>query len=393
MFHNGDRCSCIKTVRVGCQLSPIMEPAQLVFIGTRKISASTAPNTGFAIGTMSTSNLWKDRGAVSMNTTTVTVPPANTGISIILTASITTAVFVFISTAITVPPSVGVALLTNPNNRFGAKEKGVDSMGSVTPYEFDQMVASYRKSAEHGDKNAMKLLGDMYYQGPSGNEKNVSAALPWWEMAVENGNYSLAHKVGYAYYTGDGGTKDEKKALFYYLMATEYTVDAEAEYTVGLFYENGIGCHANKRKAIPYYELAALRGHANAQWRLGMLLFAAKKTDGLHWICCAHLSGIQEATDTLNHFISNGSGSEAIYDEISQIKRYGINYNVTTHEYNRTLAILFSVLKWGCVGFIVALLTLIIVCGFIIEMEHAPNLLMVLIIGLFGYLGYWWETN
>lgn len=266
-------------------------------------------------------------------------------------------------------------------------------MGSVTQQEFDRIAASFRERAERGDKSAMKLLGDMYYQGPSGTEANVSAAFPWWKKAVENGDYSLATKVAYAYYTGDGGEKNEKKALKYYLMATDYTVDAEAEYIVGFFYENGIGCHANKRKAIPYYELAALKGHAKAQWQLGMLLFTAKKRDGLHWICCAHLSGVQDATDALNHFISNGSSAEAIQDEIAQIKRYGVNCNTSSHEYNRGLGIFMSVLKWGCVGLFVALLFLIIVCGFILQMESAPNLLMVLIIGLFGYLGYWWETN
>lgn len=266
-------------------------------------------------------------------------------------------------------------------------------MGSVTQQEYEQMIVSYRKCAERGDKNAMKLLGDLYYQGASGIEQNAADALPWWEMAVENGNYTLASKVGYAYFSGEGCKKNEKKALQYYLLATDYTVDADAEYTVGLFYENGIGCHANNRKAIPYYELAALRGHADAQWRLGMLLFTAKKTDGLHWICCAHLSGVQEATDTLNHFISNGSGAEAIQSEISDIKRYGVSCNVSTHEYNRELGILLAVLKWGIVGFFVGLLSVIVVCGFILHMEHFPLLLFLLIIGGFGYFGYWWETN
>lgn len=266
-------------------------------------------------------------------------------------------------------------------------------MGAVTQQEFDRIAASLQEQAERGDKSALKLLGDMYYQGPSGTEQNVAAALPWWQKAADRGERALAEKVGYAYFKGEGCQKDEKKALYYYLMAADYTDNAQAEYTVGLFYENGVGCHANKRKAIPYYERAALKGHADAQWRLGMLLFTAGKSDGLHWICCAHLSGIQDATDALNHFISNGSSSEAIHDEIAQIKRHGVNRYGRQHAYNPELNIFLSVLKWGAIGVFVGLLTILMICGFILQMEHFPSVLLILIVGLFGYFGYWWETN
>lgn len=267
-------------------------------------------------------------------------------------------------------------------------------MGAVTQQEFEQMAATYQEQANRGNVASMKLLGDMYYQGPSGTERNVAAALPWWKMAAEHGERSLASKVGYAYFKGDGCEKDEKLALYYYHMAADYTDDAQSEYTVGLFYENGIGCHANKRKALPYYERAALRGHAEAQWRLGALLFASQKNDGLHWLCCAHLSGVQDATDMLNHFISNGHGN-VVQSELNEIKRYGIDRYGRQHEYNPELSIFLSVLKWLAIGFVPSLLFITIVCGFILHMESwfFPNILFVLLIGLFGYFGYWWEAN
>ena len=255
------------------------------------------------------------------------------------------------------------------------------------------MVTDFQKAAERGDRTAMKLLGDMYYQGPSGSEGNVAAALPWWQKAAEHGERALAKKVGYAYFTGDGCEKDEKKALYYYHMAADYTDDADAAYTVGLLHENGFGCHKNIKKAIPYYEKAACKGHAEAQWRLGMLLFTSRKSDGLHWICCAHLSGIQEATDALNHFISNGSSAEAIHHEIALIQKHGIEYDTSSHAYYEEWNILLSVLKWGTIGLFVGLLFVVIVCGYMLQMEHFPNLILLLIIGLFGYIGYWWETN
>lgn len=267
-------------------------------------------------------------------------------------------------------------------------------MGAVTQQEFDQMAAKFQEQAKTtGNVAALKLLGDMYYQGPSGTEKNVAAALPWWKQAVDRGDYSLAPKVAYAYLNGDGGETNKKLALHYFKISADRADNMDSQYTLGLMYENGIGCHANKRKAIPYYEQAALKGHAKAQWQLGMLLFTMKKDDGLHWMCCAHLSGIEDATDTLNHFITNGNHGEVIHHEIAKIKRNGIDPGGRRHEYNRELGILLSVLKWGLIGFFVAMISVLIVCGFILQMEHFPILLVVLIIGLFCYLGYWWEEN
>lgn len=259
----------------------------------------------------------------------------------------------------------------------------------MTKEYYKQMIADFERKAEAGDSKAMKLLGDLFYQGPDGNGKNISLALPWWQKATDHGEYSLAPKVAYAYLNGDGCEENYKLALYYYQMAADNTYDTESQYCIGLCYENGVGCHTNKKKAISYYELAALSGHAQAQWRLGSLLLMAKKSDGFHWLCCAHLSGVQDATQVL----FSTASKDLIQYEINEIKRYGIDRYGRKHEYNRELSIFLSVLKWGTIGFFSGLLALVVVCGFILHMEHFPNLIFVLIVGLFGYLGYWWETN
>ena len=238
----------------------------------------------------------------------------------------------------------------------------------------------------------MKHLGDLYYQGPSGNDKNVAAALPWWQEAADHGERTVACKVGCAYLNGENCTHNEKLALHYFLMATAFTTDAEPKYFVGYCYENGIGCHINKRKAISYYEQAALKGHPEAQWRLGALLSIMRKPDGLYWICCAHLAGVKEASDAVRYNMTNGY-AELVNNEIRQIKRNGPKQYGSNYEYNRELSIFLSVLKWLVVGFLVSMISAVIICGFILEMEHFPTLFIILIIGLFGYLGYWIEDN
>lgn len=206
-------------------------------------------------------------------------------------------------------------------------------MGAVSQQEFERMAAVLEEQAEKGDVTAMKLLGDLYYQGPTGKGANIAAALPWWKTAVDCGDYSLAPKVAHAYQNGEGCEQNDNQAFYYYQMAADNIYDVKSQFYVGLCYENGLGCRKNIRKALSYYELAALSGHAQAQWRLGGLLFMAKKSDGLHWICCAHLSGVQEATDALNHFISNGSSAKVINHEIKLIERDGIGRCGRNYEY------------------------------------------------------------
>ena len=91
--------------------------------------------------------------------------------------------------------------------------------------------------------------------------------------------------------------------------------------------------------------------------------------------------------------MSNGSGKEVINSEIRDIKRNGPRRYGSRYEYNRELRIFISILKWVIAGFFISMISALIIFGFILEMEHFPILFVVLIIGLFGYLGYWIEDN
>lgn len=191
-------------------------------------------------------------------------------------------------------------------------------------HEFDELIATLERKAQNGDSLAMKHLGDAYYQGASGNGKNVAAALPYWKRAADNGEMSVAFKVGQAFYDGIGCEKSDSTAFHYYLLSAN-SGDLQGQFVAGLCYENGIGCSPNEVNAKQYYEKAALRGHGQAQWRLGCLQFVNKERDGFHWICCAHLSGIQDATDTLNQFIANGTSRDVIQYQIELIKKNGVD--------------------------------------------------------------------
>ena len=170
--------------------------------------------------------------------------------------------------------------------------------------EFDNLIDILKEKALNGDVDAMRNLGDAYYQGPTGKEKNISAAFPYWKKAADNGDAFLALKVAYAYIRGDGCEQDDEMAFYYFQLAADGG-NVESQYNVGLCCENGIGCPENLEKAKKYYRMAALSMNGEAQWRLGAILFNEKNTECYHWICCAHISGVSKATDFLNQMIQD----------------------------------------------------------------------------------------
>ncbi len=190
-------------------------------------------------------------------------------------------------------------------------------------YEYDRMISRLSHQADNGDMKAMKKLGDAYFVGASEKEENAAAALPYWQIAVDNGEYSAAYNLGVAYAAGAGGAHREADAFHCFLLSAD-NGDIKGQFKTGLCYEKGFGCEKDKDKAKQYYEKAALRGHGGAQWRLGHLKFLLEP-DGLHWICCAHLSGVRQATDFLEEISASSIYSGLIQKEIDRIKKNGID--------------------------------------------------------------------
>lgn len=190
--------------------------------------------------------------------------------------------------------------------------------------EFENLIDVLKEKALAGDVQSLRHLGDALYQGASGTEKNTKLAFPYWKRAVDKGDISLAHKIGFALFSGDAGYKNETEALHYFLLAAD-NGNVDAAHAAGLCYMHGFGCDVDTNKAKVYFEFAALRNHGEAQWNLGSLQFLDKEHDWMHWICCAHLSGVGKATDFLNHMIDNGGSGEAFQYQIELIQKNGID--------------------------------------------------------------------
>ena len=202
-------------------------------------------------------------------------------------------------------------------------------MGSISKEDFQELENTLLSQANNGDIDACKRLGDLYYQGYSGEDQNHQKAFPYWKKAADAGHASAAGLIGIRLFTGEYGADREREAIPYLIAAADAGVNgAGPQVTLGMAYEQGIGCVQNTELAKKYYRKAALQNDGVAQYYLGRLLFVEKDREFMHWFCCAHINGNNDATEILNTFIQNAkngvSMKESIEWKIEEIKKEGI---------------------------------------------------------------------
>lgn len=166
------------------------------------------------------------------------------------------------------------------------------------------------KKAEQGSAEAYGLLGDLYYKGVSGNEKNSAKAYSYWIKAADMGDAIAAGTVGMRLFDGVYGEEKRADAFPYLKMAAKHSEKygnaTKPVVMLGDSYNKGIGCEVDKEKAKNCYERAALKNNAMAQFKYGLLLYSTDKDDPwyLRWLCCSHINGFSEATKLLNTLVN-----------------------------------------------------------------------------------------
>lgn len=188
--------------------------------------------------------------------------------------------------------------------------------------EYNNLIETLKEQVEAEDVNAMRMLGDMYYQGISGNDENLSDALPYWQLAANCGDAVCACKVGLCLLKGNNEIQG-----FQYLLKSASTGYADAQYWVGLCYLDGLGTEKNHSAGISFLRKAALNNQANAQLALAQTIMQDKRDalEAIHWMCCAHLNGNKEATAKLQEFIGSMDGADIfVQHRLEYIQKYGI---------------------------------------------------------------------
>jgi hypothetical protein len=196
-------------------------------------------------------------------------------------------------------------------------------------------IAALEAAAAQGDAMALWQLGLMYENGEGVAQDKAKAFGYFAQIADQHADTApkgleadiVAHsfvKMGEYYQDGvpeAGIPKDDAYATRLILHAASYFGDADAQYKVGELYADAKELGDNPLQSARWLSLAARKGHAAAQAKLGNMLFngdgdlPANRVEGLMWLTVAdrRAVGTPESgwiADMLNSAMSVASPEE-----------------------------------------------------------------------------------
>lgn len=111
-----------------------------------------------------------------------------------------------------------------------------------------------RKGASKGDYQCCSILGNIYYLGACGLDKNYAEAIKWSEksLPMKNSNGNNYKIIGYCYNEGGNGVvKDDNKAFQNFLSGAKCN-NIDCFYALVICYLKGLGCVKNPQQACVY---------------------------------------------------------------------------------------------------------------------------------------------
>lgn len=121
--------------------------------------------------------------------------------------------------------------------------------------------------ADRGSAKAQHRLAAMYDFG-EGVDRDIKAALKWYEKAAENGYVDSQFNLGNMYSNREGVRRDYQKAFKWYQKAADQG-DAEAQAKIGEMYYEGWGVSRDYQKALEMFQKSDHLGES--QYFLGRM--------------------------------------------------------------------------------------------------------------------------
>ncbi len=140
---------------------------------------------------------------------------------------------------------------------------------------FEEAYIGFRRLEEqsHDDKLQYRL-GQMLYTG-TGTEKDVSAAVIYFEKAARLGNVHAQYMLGKIYLDSDGGHENAEKAIMWLTKAAD-NGSSLAQYALGKLYRDGSHVEKDMEKAAALFTLSAEQENQYAAYALGRLNLAGE---------------------------------------------------------------------------------------------------------------------
>ncbi|MDR1111574.1 MAG: sel1 repeat family protein [Deltaproteobacteria bacterium] len=119
----------------------------------------------------------------------------------------------------------------------------------------------YRLAAESGHGTSQ------YIQGLKHGSRGDGQAIRWFRLAAGQGNSEAMRRLGDIYYNGNGVPRDLTEAATWYRRVARLG-NTEIQYRLGLLLLEGEGLDHDREEALKWLSLAAGQGHQAALARL-----------------------------------------------------------------------------------------------------------------------------
>lgn len=172
----------------------------------------------------------------------------------------------------------------------------------LTAYEAGQYETArkiWEPVADSGDPDAQYGLGRLYEIGPGEIRRDYVRAAEWYRKAAAQGIASAQNNLGLMYLEGRGVPQDPRKAAVFWRAAVEKD-HAIAQYNLGLIHFKGEGVRNDRAEAERLIRGAAESGLGDAQYAMGQIKRmgfsnGASPAEALHWYQLAAAKGHAEA--------------------------------------------------------------------------------------------------
>jgi len=151
------------------------------------------------------------------------------------------------------------------------------------PYPPKEWISDWRAAAERGDPVTQDMLGLMYLVGMA-VPQDFRRAFEWIRKGAERGERGAQYHLGVLYSQGLGAPRDDARARKW---LEEAAVQGEpgAQYALAMLEAGGHGGELTE-DAARRFRLAAMQGHAHAQYRLGLMYRDGRRV-GRDWVRAA----------------------------------------------------------------------------------------------------------
>lgn len=192
---------------------------------------------------------------------------------------------------------------------------GVEPNATAAMYWFQKAVNSESQHPNEKTNAAAAAaanygIGLLYMKGTPVTPQNLTLAARYIEQAATHGNALAEHSLGAMYFSGQPMERNYTMAARWYEAAAAQNV-SESKDSLGFLYLNGLGVEQNYTMAAKWFRRAAEDGDYEAQGYLGYLYyngFGVTQSDerALYWFKLSADQGYKDSIDYLAKMISEG---------------------------------------------------------------------------------------